>query len=875
MTGHAPADRPPAPLRENCIMAESPSDPRKAAEQALVLTPPPSDGTGEADLPVRLAREMRERWEQGDRAITEEFLAEYPELWDRPEAAVELVYEETCLRREFGEEVDRNNLLGRFPQWRRQLEILLECDLIPEPEPEPVFPEVGETLGEFRLLAELGRGGQGYVFLACQPSLSDRPVVLKLTACDDGREHLSLARLQHTHIVPLYSVENFPERNLRALCMPYFGSATLRQILDELADIPLPRRTGRHLLDALAHIQERIPVRLPARGPVRQMLARATYVEAMAWIGASLAEALQYAHDRDLVHLDLKPSNVLLAVDGQPMLLDFHLTQKPIHPEDPLPDWLGGTPVYMSPEQKAAVAAAQAGQKVPTVVDGRADLYALAVMLYEALGGQLPYRPGESPPLFRCNPLVSVGLSDIIHKCLAPAAAERYAQATHLAADLHRHLTHRKLLGVRNRSLLERWRKWRRRQPYTFPLVGLFLVCLVVAGTVGSFQRVSLAQQREQAHTLLDRGQDYLQQGNYRDAFAPLRQGLALSDGPLDDPSLRKEFQAALRRAELGQTVQELHQFARRVRFLYGADGLAPADLKALEEGCRPFWGQRRLILERLVREAIPGADPRQIQTDLLDLAILWTDLRVRLAAPGEVDRVRREALDVLAQAEELFGPSPVLRYERQQHAAALGLAKADAPAVLTPAPRTAWEHYALGRSYLRANRLGEAAAALGEAVRQEPGGFWPNFYQGICAYRREQYHDAVRAFSACVGASPDTAACFYNRALAYTALERLDDACVDYDRALGLDPRLTPAAVNRGMIYYRQRRYGPAAADWQRALELGAEPATLNYYLALVHDAQGRRAEALACLQRALASNPAHAEARDLQRRLSQGREH
>ncbi len=837
---------------------------------ALVLPPPSPEGAGAGELTARLAREMAERWEQGDRAITEEFLAQYPELWGHPEAAIELIYEETCLRREFGEEVDRKNLLDRFPQWRTQLELLLDCDLIPEPKPEPLFPDVGQTLGDFRMLAELGRGGQGYVFLACQPSLSDRPVVLKLTACDDGREHLSLARLQHTHIVPLYSVETFPDRNLRALCMPYFGSATLRQILDELADIPLARRTGRHLLDALGRIQERIPVRLPARGPVRQMLARASYVDAVAWIGASLAEALQYAHDRDLVHLDLKPSNVLLAVDGQPMLLDFHLTQKPIHPEDPLPDWLGGTPVYMSPEQKAAVAAAQGGRAVPTVVDGRADLYALAIMLYEALGGQLPYRPGESPPLCRCNPLVSVGLSDIIHKCLAPVAAERYAQAAHLAADLQRHLTHRKLLGVRNRSLLERWRKWRCRQPYTFPLVALFVVCLSVAGVAGTFQRVNLEQQREQARAILDRGQEYLQQGNYREAFTALHQGLALSDGPLNDPELRKEFQAALRRAELGQTVQELHQFARQVRFLYGVDGLPPANLQALEEGCRPFWAQRRLILERLGHKAIPGADPRQIRTDLLDLAILWTNLRVRLAAPGEAARVRREALQVLAQAEELFGPSAVLRYERQQHAAALGLTK-DGPAeALTPAPRTAWEHYALGRSFLRAGRLERAAAELGEAVRQEPGGFWPNFYRGMCAYRLEQYGDAVEAFNVCIGASSDSAACFYNRALANTARARLEEARVDYDHALRLDPRLTPALVNRGMIHYRQQHYPEAITDWRHALELGADPATLFYYLALAHEAQGQRGEALTCLQRALAANPAHEEARTLQQRLS-----
>src|SRR5262249_34089666 len=107
-------------------------------------------------------------------------------------------------------------------------------------------PAAGETVGEFRLLASLGRGVRGAVFLAEQRGLANRVVVLKITP-RDGREHLSLARLQHRHIVALYSVQDLVERDLRLMCMPYLGGTPLTRILSELDAIPVARRRGRDL----------------------------------------------------------------------------------------------------------------------------------------------------------------------------------------------------------------------------------------------------------------------------------------------------------------------------------------------------------------------------------------------------------------------------------------------------------------------------------------------------------------------------------------------------------------------------------------------------------------------------------------------------
>ncbi len=152
---------------------------------------------------AQLLDEFAAAWERGERPTAEVFLDRHPRLTLRPEAAIRVIYEEVCLRQREGDEVTVPELVRRFPQWRTELEVLLDCDRLLGTMPgPPVLPTANETLGDFLLLAELGRGARGRCFLATQPSLSYRHVVLKVTP-DDHLEHLSLARLQHTHIMPL------------------------------------------------------------------------------------------------------------------------------------------------------------------------------------------------------------------------------------------------------------------------------------------------------------------------------------------------------------------------------------------------------------------------------------------------------------------------------------------------------------------------------------------------------------------------------------------------------------------------------------------------------------------------------------------------
>jgi tetratricopeptide (TPR) repeat protein len=831
--------------------------------------------SGEAEaLAARLAEEMKAAWRRGERLVAEDFLKRHPELHADPHAAVRLIYEEVCLRHEAGEQVASVEVLKRFPQWQAELRFLLDCHgVLRSSQKTPIFPSIGDTWTEFYLIAELGRGTFGRVFLATQPSLADRPVVLKITA-GDVQEHLSLARLQHTHIVPLYAVQDDHEQHLRALCMPYFGGTSFDRILEALKDKSAVQRTGKDLLDVMDKVQANSPVAVPLQGPARLYLARSTYVQALCWIGACLAEALHYAHERGLAHYDIKPGNVLLAADGQPMLLDFNLARGPLRAGDPTPDWFGGTPEYMSPEQRRVLAEMQTRPQVLTPVDGQSDIYSLGLVLYEALGGPHPL-PAEKPQreLYRCNPQVSVGLSDVIHKCLALEPSSRYTDAALLAGDLRRHLFHLRLRGVRNRSLRERWRKWRRRQPHALALTGMALALLTAALAAAVYGQGYIGRRLHEAETALAEGREQFNDHAYPAAVRTLARGLALAENVPGGQELGQRLASQLRLAQRAHAARQLHVLADRIRFHLGANALSSKRQQELDAHCRTVWETRGLLTGRTETE-LGAMIEQQIRTDFLDLAILWAELQVSQATgTSRVNQARQEALRLLDEAEAQLGPSILLAREQQAYAEALGQTERAESAARRAADlkaKSAWEHCALGRSLLRPEVLPQAMLEFEQALDLEPQAFWPNFYSGLCAYRLRRYEDAVGSFRVCLALSPDCAECFYNRALAETALGRRARALHDYDRALQLDPGMAAAALNRGILYYQAKRFREALADFQRALDNGAETPVVYYNSALAHLGNGDRQAALASLGRVLELDRRHKEAQQLYQQLS-----
>jgi eukaryotic-like serine/threonine-protein kinase len=832
--------------------------------------PGPTPGPGADSMATELVDEMVAAWRRGEPIPTEVFLDRYPEL--STESALRLIHEEVCLRQEAGLKVVTTEVVNRFPRWRAQLELLLDCQRLMQPKPAAgAPPEVGESLGEFRLVAELGHGASGPIFLALQDPLAARPVVLKVITCAQ-EEHLTLARLQHMNIVPLYSEQVIPSRNQRVLCMPYLGGATLARLLELLRDSAPPRRSGKQLIEALDRTQAAVPVSFSHQGPYRGTLARSGYVQAIAWMGACLADGLQYAHDRGLVHMDVKPSNVLLTGDGQPMLLDFHLARGAIDPADPLPRRLGGTTGYTSPEQQAAMASIRQGRPIRVPVDGRSDIYSLGVLLYEALGGLKPGRDaaGTVPPLYGLNPQVSIGLSDIIHKCLNPDPRDRYAQASALASDLRRHLNHLPLVGVTNRSGIERWRKWRQRRPSALGRQ-VFLVLSACGAIAAATLLVGAYRRRvDDFNDALQKSRSHLAGKQFAQAEATLKHALDLAGPTPAFENWRRLFRQELRVILRDRKAAELHEFADLVRFRYGLAPQPSEVSRTLLERGRDIWEARIVLLT-----PIPGRSETEleqtIRTDLLDIVTVWADIRVRLATAAEADTARVEALSQLDEAAAVLGSGPALERLRRTLGKAPGRSAASgATATVSPEPRTAWEHCDLGCAYLRDGEHGLAARQFQQAVDLRPRDFWPNFYQGLCAYKLGRFEDALTAFRVCIALAQNPAECYFNRALTYEALGRIDQALLDYTRALRCDDHLTGAALNRGILHYNAGRYPEAAADLGRALATASGReirGLIHYNRALVELALNNRPAARAALK--AARDDGHAPAGELYDRL------
>ena len=304
--------------------------------------------------------------------------------------------------------------------------------------------------GDYELLEEIGRGGQGVVYRAHQKSLN-RTVALKVIGLGHWatdahlkrfrREAEAAASLDHSGIVPIYEVG---ERD---------GSCYFSMKFVEGGQ-----------LDAVVRRES-----MPVRGAAELI--------------AKVARTVSYAHEHGILHRDIKPGNILLDQKGEPHLTDFGLARL-VESESTVTRTMEvlGTPSYMAPEQAVGNNAA---------ISSATDVYGLGAVLYQLLTGHPPFAGGTTYETIKLlldteprqprlwNSKIDRDLSTICLKCLEKDPKRRYASALALAEDLERWLKHEPILA-RHTGVITRGKKWVRRNP-TSALLAASLVALAAA----------------------------------------------------------------------------------------------------------------------------------------------------------------------------------------------------------------------------------------------------------------------------------------------------------------------------------------------------------------------------------------------------------
>jgi serine/threonine protein kinase/WD40 repeat protein/tetratricopeptide (TPR) repeat protein len=358
-----------------------------------------------------------------------------------------------------------------------------------------------EALGEYTIIREVGRGGMGVVYEARQRSLGRRVAlkVIRSGLLQDRRamerfkhEATIASRLDHPGICTVY--EAAVDGDTPYIAMRYIDGETIStRISTRFGRSEAASRRTASVREASspsppAAAQDAAP---PSPPDCKEIFGYTEMIE-------RAARALHVAHEAGFVHRDIKPGNIMVDREGQPVILDFGLARDEMagtHGLTATGDQLG-TPAYMSPEQVSSA-------RFP--VDRRTDVYSLGVTLYECVTGTLPFDAPTREVLYRQilevdppdprrrNPAVPKDLAIILQTVLEKDLARRYATALDFAEDLRRARSNE---PIRARSLNAAQRAWRwcRRRPAVAAL-GASVFLLLVAIAVGSL--LAAASMRE------------------------------------------------------------------------------------------------------------------------------------------------------------------------------------------------------------------------------------------------------------------------------------------------------------------------------------------------------------------------------------------
>jgi hypothetical protein len=311
--------------------------------------------------------------------------------------SLDLIVEDLQLRRAAGQPLEIERYAARWPKLLEQLpeskQNAAESQTPFLPEEPPPQLAMGQHIDDFSILNPLGQGAFAHVYLARQVSMH-RLVALKVSTrpCD---EPAALAQLDHPNIVRVYDQRQWSDQRAHVLYMQYLPGGTLEDVVRQTSQTNISQRGGDLLLDAIDRALLTGGQSAPENSPVRQEIAGLTWPGVVAWIGTQLASALAYAHQQRMLHRDVKPANVLLTADGIPKLADFNVCYSGLAGRAGAATYFGGSLAYMSPEQLRV--ANPADPLTAELLDGRSDLYSLAVTLWEVWQGRRPWAITSMP----------------------------------------------------------------------------------------------------------------------------------------------------------------------------------------------------------------------------------------------------------------------------------------------------------------------------------------------------------------------------------------------------------------------------------------------------------------------------------------------
>jgi len=755
--------------------------------------PRPWDGSASSQVVEGVIQEFTDRWRDGEAPRVEQYLDRLP---PDPDSRLEVLYHAYCLEAAQGRAPAPEPYIRGFPELRERFlrlvqlrEMLSETGARSLREPPVELPEAGDAIGSFRLLRELGRGRFARVFLASDEELENRLLVLKVTNRPSD-EHRHLARSPHPNIVSILR-ERRLEVGLQVIFMPFVGGAPLSSLLREARGRGQAWRRGAEFLEDL---DRRSAPEFPSSAipqETRTWIARTSWPRTAAWLTARLAEALDHAFEQGVTHGDLKPSNVLIAADARPILLDFNLSRRwrleagPEDSSDP-----GGTIAYMAPERLEALRVPSRRPQASPAERHQSDLYALGLLLLELLTSRQPSVP-ETPPRSihalaqairhdRLRPeslsarlrFVPPGLRPILRRCLAPAPAQRYRKGSELARDLDRWRSDRPLVHASTPARVEAGRWVRRHRRAVLAGVGCVLLGVLVMLGTAKIQ-----------DTLMSR--DLMSQSS---AVAKLETLWNDSD-----------FGA-----------YALWDFNRQRRIAAGH----PAERLARQIGAYGLIGEddRNSLWERPDVAPLPEPIRSDFEAWIREQALRF-GLEALRAKDDGLPGTPEQALTAL---ERLTARSTCPAFEQLEVSLRRRLGRWDEPTDGPAPPLPSWL-----AAYLEgvlaeelepeeAERLGFGDRAVGTAAaierylavsRERPELFWPQYRAASMAYRLGAFAEAKTHMEVCLEHRPDCAPLWTAMAGTLYQLGRVPAAIEANRRALELDPHFEAAWRNLALL--------------------------------------------------------------------------